>query len=280
MVSSAENSAIEFPVRSFFRILMEYKRLILFSIIILVCSSNLNAQTNIKFERGIIDLPPQKETNIVRDHDGFLWFGYWGGLARYDGKEVKYYLPGSNSISGPGITALAVDQDGDIWISTNKNGLNRYSKNTDTFTHYKHDPDPSKNSISSNTSEGPCAQRLFVSQTGKILIGTLVGLDIYDNKTGKFTHHKPYPADPEYPNKNNVNAVIEDKNGIIWVGTSSGGLNKFNPKTDLWTHYRHQPDDSFSISGNNVWSLLEDRDGEIWAGTWQSGLNRLNKKNR
>jgi len=278
MVSSAENSAIEFPVRSFFRILMEYKRLILFSIIILVCSSNLNAQTNIKFERGIIDLPPQKETNIVRDHDGFLWFGYWGGLARYDGKEVKYYLPGSNSISGPGITALAVDQDGDIWISTNKNGLNRYSKNTDTFTHYKHDPDPSKNSISSNTSEGPCAQRLFVSQTGKILIGTLVGLDIYDNKTGKFTHHKPYPADPEYPNKNNVNAVIEDKNGIIWVGTSSGGLNKFNPKTDLWTHYRHQPDDSFSISGNNVWSLLEDRDGEIWAGTWQSGLNRLNKK--
>jgi len=112
----------------------------------------------IRFEKGLEGLPAQMVGNMVRDSDGFLWFCYYGGVGRYDGYEVRYYEPGSGSVSGPGPISLALDKDGTLWILTKDNGLSRYDKGTDTFTHYRHDPD-NANSISSDISDNFCPQR-------------------------------------------------------------------------------------------------------------------------
>ena len=36
---------------------------------------------------------------------------------------------------------------------------------------------------------------------------------------------------------NNVLALAEDKQGIIWIGTLGGGVQSLNPKTGLFTTY-------------------------------------------
>ncbi|MCP4113907.1 MAG: PAS domain S-box protein [Desulfobacteraceae bacterium] len=237
----------------------------------------LNAQNRFEFETGLKDLPSQKEGNMIRDREGFLWFCYYGGIGRYDGHEVKYYEPGRNSISGPAPLSIVMDQDGVLWILTKDSGLNKYDKDTDTFTHYKHDPG-NPNTISSNISDGFCPQRLFVDNRNRLLIGTMGGFDIYDKSQDRFEHYVHDPGNPNSLSSNNVTSVIQARDGLIWIGTSGGGLNRFDESTNTWTRYRYEADSDKGVASDTVWSLLEDKDGTLWVGTWDRGLSRFNKE--
>lgn len=89
-----------------------------------------------------------------------------------------------------------------------------------------------------------------------------------------------YKHDLSNPNSisNNISSCIHaDKNGIIWIGTSGGGLDRFDPATQLFSHYRHNEKDASSLSSNIVQAIGEDREGFLWVGT-NHGLNRLDKK--
>ena len=67
-----------------------------------------------------------------------------------------------------------------------------------------------------------------------------------------------------------VNAVIQDNNNFLWLGTFYG-LNRYDG-SDV-KHYIHDPDDPFSLSGNYVWNLFKDSKGRLWVCTWGDGLN-------
>ena len=44
--------------------------------------------TNWQTEQGL----PQNSVNaLVQDHDGYLWIGTYGGLARFDGERFKFF---------------------------------------------------------------------------------------------------------------------------------------------------------------------------------------------
>src|SRR5674476_1463337 len=58
---------------------------------------------------------------IIRDRNGFIWFGTSTGLNRYDGYEFEVYLKNSNdtsSLSNNSITEITEDNDGNLWIGT------------------------------------------------------------------------------------------------------------------------------------------------------------------
>lgn len=68
---------------------------------------------------------------------------------------------------------------------------------------------------------------------------------------------------------NAVNTILQDRNGLIWFGTSDG-LNKFDGTN--FTVYINKSNDSTSISSNKISALLEDRNGRLWVGTNGGGL--------
>ncbi|MCV9387423.1 hybrid sensor histidine kinase/response regulator transcription factor [Reichenbachiella ulvae] len=72
---------------------------------------------------------------------------------------------------------------------------------------------------------------------------------------------------------NSALCIIQDHQGIIWIGTSDG-LNKFNGLDN--EIFKYNFDDSLSISNNQINCLFEDSKKNIWIGT-ANGLNRLNK---
>ncbi len=154
--------------------------------------------------------------------------------------------------------------------------MNKYDKDSDTFTHYKHDPG-NVNSISSNISDSFGSQRLYVDRQNRLLIGTMGGLDIFDKSSGTFTHYVHDPQNPNSLSNNNVTSVIQGKDGVIWVGTVSGGLNRFDEKTSKWTNFTHSTSPEKGPASNTIWSLLEDREGTLWVGTWDSGISRFHK---
>ena len=74
---------------------------------------------------------------IVKDSEGYIWFGTWNGLNRYDGSNIVTYLPGSNSnsIHNHVIRELFPTAAGPIWMLTNK-GIGLYDNVHDRFSSF------------------------------------------------------------------------------------------------------------------------------------------------
>lgn len=72
----------------------------------------------------------------------------------------------------------------------------------------------------------------------------------------------------------NVYAIMQDKTGFIWLGTTDG-LNKFDGYD--FTLYKHDPQNQNSLSNSRITSICESSDTDadvIWIGTID-GLNRF-----
>ena len=76
----------------------------------------------------------------------------------------------------------------------------------------------------------------------------------------------------------NINTIIQDSYGFIWVGTRDG-LNRFDG--NRFKVFRNDPSDSTSISNNYINHIAEDKNGDLWIATIGGGLNKYDrKKNR
>lgn len=71
----------------------------------------------------------------------------------------------------------------------------------------------------------------------------------------------------------NVNDLLQDKFGFIWIATEDG-LNLYDGYKV--TVFRTNPDDSTSLSSNSIHCLEQDNLGNIWIGT-SGGLNLYNR---
>ncbi len=73
---------------------------------------------------------------------------------------------------------------------------------------------------------------------------------------------------------NTVTALLQDREGFLWIGTSDG-LNRYDGYD--FVVYRHDRFDSTSLSNNVVKALLEDQAGTLWVGT-DGGLDRFDRR--
>jgi signal transduction histidine kinase/ligand-binding sensor domain-containing protein/DNA-binding response OmpR family regulator len=74
--------------------------------------------------------------SIFRDKRGYMWFGTWDGLNRYDGKNIKTFYPDlfdENAISNNIIRSMIEDTHGNMWIVTEQ-GINQYSYDRENFS--------------------------------------------------------------------------------------------------------------------------------------------------
>lgn len=210
------------------------------------------AQPNdIKFEHLTLeDGLSNKVYTILQDSRGFLWFGTFDGLKRYDGYSFKhyYYDPAdSNSISGNIIVTLLEDRSEMLWAGTFAYGLNRFNREKETFIRYIHDPDDS-----SSIGEG-MVRALCEDREGTIWVGTyggglqkIVFTADSSNRTGTnkatFIHFRQTTT---YPNDyhNQVFSIYEDHSGILWVGTGKG-LFQFDRKEKKFIPFENNSPES------------------------------------
>jgi signal transduction histidine kinase/CheY-like chemotaxis protein/ligand-binding sensor domain-containing protein len=72
----------------------------------------------------------------------------------------------------------------------------------------------------------------------------------------------------------NVNSIIQDSRGFMWIGTRNG-LNRYDGYNFIT--YRYDSKNENSISNNMITDLVEDHEGNIWIAT-PNGLNRYERK--
>ena len=64
-------------------------------------------------------LPENSATAMVQTPDGYLWFGTFAGLVRFDGVRFTVFDPSNTpALPSPGIVNLHLDASGRLWVST------------------------------------------------------------------------------------------------------------------------------------------------------------------
>jgi hypothetical protein len=72
--------------------------------------------------------------------------------------------------------------------------------------------------------------------------------------------------------------VKEDRQGTLWIGTHSAGLERFDPATGRFTAiYKRDANDPTSLSNDRVNSVHFDHSGTMWVGT-QEGLDKFDPR--
>ncbi len=213
---------------------------------------------------------------IIQDKIGYLWFGTYSGLDRYDGVSLKSYknIPGDTlSITNGFVQCLLEDKIGNLWIGTTQ-GLDKFDRAAETFKHYTLHNEADVNQWNNNIFS-ICEDRF-----GYLWIGTGDGLNKFDPTTEKFTHYYNDRSNKNSLTNNVVNSILEDKKGVLWIGTGNG-LDKYDRDTDTFTHLWRGTVSTQGYYDGGVTNkyriniIYEDMEGILWLGT-QDGLLELN----
>ena len=274
----------------------------LLALVSCLCSrAVLHAQTpNLKFERlSIVQGLSHSTVNcILQDRKGFMWFGTFDGLNRYDGHSFavyKHHPEDSKSLGSNVIWSIYEDRSGGFWVGTDHGGLSKFDHATETFTRFQHDPADS-NSLSSNR-----IRSIYEDRASRLWIATPDGglnkLQIENSKGQKAITFTRYQHDPHNPNSlsdNTIWRIYEDEKekDVLWIGTNkglnklvlspaNGGINSaegLNQTKGTFTHYQHDPANPNSLSHDFVMSISADHEGTLWVGTNGGGLNKLDRQ--
>jgi PAS domain S-box-containing protein len=230
---------------------------------------------------------------IYQDRDGGYWIGRNGGLDKL--------VPGKNENSPPvfihytsvetgsgtshigDVMAINEDNDGILWIGTQK-GLYSFDRNKEKFTRYEPDPGDVK-SISHHY-----IRRIYKDRAGVLWIGTDGGgLNKMIPAGGEdapptFIRYQHNAFDPGGLTGNGIEAIYEDRSGVLWVGVYSGGVHQLilrgteaveREKAQFLNIQSNPADPGNSLSHNNVSAICIDGRGAVWVGTDGGGLNKI-----
>jgi len=191
------------------------------------------------------NLPEASAQGILEDADGGIWVFYRGGMVcRIADGAVKRFGPQDAMPSGP--CSLAQDTKGRLWFA--KGGQLGVVRGNRFQT------------LKVVTGVASTA-RVASARTGGIWVAAGTKLYRYDEgralqETGSFA--------PENPGAE-LTALMEDRSGAVWVGTSSSGLFR----------YADGRFEKVPTSHGEILSLLEDREGNLWVGTGGGGLDEV-----
>jgi len=205
---------------------------------------------------------------VIKDRDGFMWFGTTDGLNRYDGYKFIVYRKKNgdpNSLPANNVSALFEDKRGNLWVGT-VDGLCRFNPKENNFINYKADPaDISTLSLSSIT----C---IYEDRKDNLWIGTYWNLNRLDRKTGKVTRFLSDTANKRTLMDPSIHSMYEDSRGQLWVGTEFG-LNLFNRDKGTFAHFLHNDKHSYSITSGRISSITEDDKQQLIISTDGGGIS-------
>ena len=241
---------------------------------------------------------------ITQDANGFMWFGTFEGLFKYDGYSFEAFrnFPGdSTTLINNDIFCTYAD-GGKLWIGSAR-GLSYININSKTV---KNIPTPGASQLSSITScNDSClwigtmnglfkfnkislkwtpftaiGKNIFVSSVvddkkGHLYIASRGGFYCCNQLTGACKHYNPdltiYPKQEGRPLLSYNHAML-DSHGNLWMGVWDAGLVKFDTKTEKITVWSHPTDNVNLMPYKIILDQLEDGNGNIWLANKEGGL--------
>lgn len=213
-----------------------------------------------------ITLPQETLVNamVVKDED--VWIATNKGLLRHNpgaglNKWYNHSDTDHRSLSQDFVTTLGVTDDNRL-IAGTLCGINIFRPISDNFIHTTSQSD---SGLSSNF-----VNCVFV-HGANIWLGTETGgVNLFMPKQLATTFYRHEPANARSLSRNPVNAILEEPDGTLWVGTVEGGLNRKDAADTGFTHYTTN---NSRLCHNSVSVLEMDGDHRLWVGTWGGGVD-------
>ena len=222
----------------------------------------------------------------LRARDGTLWIGTSGGVVRWNGGATTLYLE-SDGLPGNAISDLLQTADGTIWVAGNR-GVARWAGGRfqtvpgapfAAVHALRTGPDgrvwalaPGVGLLAGNEhglhamhadSMQPhvWSMNFLPTKSGGLIVGTSEGIvSIRDGQ--------PVVLGPgQKPVWSPVLALLESKDGTLWVGTDTTGLHR-RDRHGVWSRF----DLADGLASRVVRALHEDARGWLWVGT-SAGVN-------
>ena len=235
-------------------------------------------------EEGLNKLNP-----ITGKIDKFLFkeklpqFGYVQMINAYDrgkllfrsDKKLYGYDVNTGTVLEPGLlgdsenieylNSVYRDSKGELWICTDT-GL--YRQSGDRFSLY-------------DLSQGEMGQvvsnevlHVLESRRGGLWVETNEGLFFLDRETDQLQRHGYDPSMGPVFSSQDINSLLEDEDGILWVGTWQGGLNRYDPEMGTMKYYGMED----GLPSPSIQGILEDKERNVlWLSTFR-GLARFDKE--
>ena len=220
--------------------------------------------------------------SLLEDKNKNIWIGGRGGLDRYDLKQKKFFnyklFPEKpNDISLNGIMSLCLKNE-IMWIGSYSGmySVNLRVLNEEEILIQKHALSENVNqSVQSadDSHEQHSVRCISPGNDNTIWAGTYgTGLIRYQPDIGKIKFYKSRD-NSESISEDYLVSLLEDKQGVLWIGTSASGLNKFNRSSERFQTIIIPGNDGYEKSG--ISSLLEDRSGNLWVGTLSGNIVKV-----
>lgn len=207
---------------------------------------------------------------IVGDGRQGLWLCSAEGLLHFDtvtGQFQIYQREDANAanVGDDRINALALDRRGELWVATD-GGLKRLAAGSARFLRQAVGPAGARD-------KSPAVLALSLAGDDTLWLGTTEGLQAW--RLGAAAPQQIALAQEQALPSQKINALLRDRDGILWIATFADGIKRLDPASGRVYHYRHESTNRHSVGHNRVNALYQDRTGTLWVGTWYAGLDRV-----
>ncbi|MDJ1492998.1 two-component regulator propeller domain-containing protein [Cytophagaceae bacterium DM2B3-1] len=231
-------------------------------------------------------LPDGAVRDIVKDRKGNYWFIHTTtGLYVYQVKEAKKVShldlssspdkslsPKATLPPNQQISSFVEDKQGRIWIVYKSGVLCQLDPISYRILYQN---TSLRDNYNAHALQNGQNFNLIADRDGDLWLYVLranLGAFYFNTKSRTFLK-----ADKDSPHirlkSNIIQGIVEDNQGLIWIGTDHGGINLVNKQNWQMSYLLHDPDNSKSLSQNTINSLYKDQTGIIWAGTYKDGVN-------
>lgn len=223
------------------------------------------------------NLSTSSVVGLLKDNANCLWVSnYEGGvyyidLSKKGFKSIVHDSYSENSISENYVRAIVEDKKGNIWIGTEKTGLNYYDFKSQEITKFKQSNN--SKSLSSNK-----VRSLLIDHKNRLWVGTFEGINIYSKESSSFFKISSDKSGDKGLSQKIIFSMAEDKFGNIWAGSWVNGLNRINYKNpnDYKVEKIYKKEgNTYGLSSNVITFIYaDDFYPEVLVGT-NNGLNHI-----
>jgi signal transduction histidine kinase/ligand-binding sensor domain-containing protein len=215
------------------------------------------------------------------DKSNRLWLGsYFGGLNIYNKHAFKFqpiksskYIEGS--LSGGNVFGFEHDNNDNLWIGTDGDGLNVLKHPKENLFKNKYE----RVELKAGDRAIKKIKSLKIDRHNTLWIGTWNdGLFKMDLATKKYEQFLNIPNDDQSLIGNEVMLLAIDSLDNLWIGTFSG-LDCYNLKTKVFTHYKTLNIPNTVLQDDRITAIHSHRN-HLWIAHEILGLYEFNYKNK
>ncbi|WP_462248481.1 hybrid sensor histidine kinase/response regulator [Ekhidna sp.] len=170
--------------------------------------------------------------------------------------QYKFHkLNETQNLSNNVINSIEQDTLGFIWVGT-EDGLFRF--NGTNFNTYRR-------KVGSGGLPNNTINKVYIDRSNRVWALTNYGLGIYDYSGDSITGFEPAELGISVKS---LNAIVEDADGNLYIGTAGEGIIKFSNKFE---NLHTESTSKIDLSSLEV-SCMAIHNNDIWIGTWQNGI--------